>query len=415
MPCLVAQSLGSTSPWSALAAGDPSALLVPLYTLAILAYAFALGAVIGSFLNVVAYRTPLGLNLVWPGSRCPTCLTPIRLRDNIPILSWWNLRGRCRHCGAMISARYMLVEALTGTVFLLLAHFEAGTAAANMPYGPRSNFRGITQVVLELQWPVLLPFAWHLLLACLVIPLALMSLDRARLPWSMLIAVLLCALVPPLFESRMRPVAAGIYPPGAPPPHVVAGFVDGASGVLMAGLLAGLCALLLAGCRAGVRGCDVAILVALGGTLGWQAAVMIVVAAAVAMALAALFSAAARAERLIPPGVWLAFGGLGLVLNWRWLHHQFWPRTLALGWAGIAVMAGVVVVSLLIVRRCEWILPQMRPTEDPVLPGPTETPVVAAPLDDHAADVPQPPAAATMIDSPADPSAPKPSGLTAES
>jgi leader peptidase (prepilin peptidase)/N-methyltransferase len=75
------------------------------------------GAVIGSFLNVVAHRVPLGESLVSPGSRCPECESPVRPYDNVPVVSWLLLRGRCRDCGAPISPRYPLVELATALVF----------------------------------------------------------------------------------------------------------------------------------------------------------------------------------------------------------------------------------------------------------------------------------------------------------
>ncbi|NPA49576.1 MAG: prepilin peptidase [Thermodesulfobacteria bacterium] len=71
------------------------------------------GAVVGSFLNVCAYRLPREESIVFPGSRCPKCQAPIRWYDNIPILSYLLLRGRCRHCKAPISWRYPLVELFT--------------------------------------------------------------------------------------------------------------------------------------------------------------------------------------------------------------------------------------------------------------------------------------------------------------
>jgi leader peptidase (prepilin peptidase) / N-methyltransferase len=73
--------------------------------------------VVGSFLNVVIHRLPRGESLVHPRSRCPSCETQIAGYDNIPILSWLLLRGRCRHCGARISARYPAVELITALVF----------------------------------------------------------------------------------------------------------------------------------------------------------------------------------------------------------------------------------------------------------------------------------------------------------
>jgi leader peptidase (prepilin peptidase)/N-methyltransferase len=73
-----------------------------------------IGAIVGSFLNVVAYRLPRHESLLHPGSRCPRCETPIKPYDNVPVLGWILLRGRCRACGAAISWRYPLVEAVTG-------------------------------------------------------------------------------------------------------------------------------------------------------------------------------------------------------------------------------------------------------------------------------------------------------------
>ena len=81
--------------------------------------AAVVGAIVGSFLNVVAYRLPRGESLSHPPSRCPQCGTPIKPYDNVPVLSWLVLRGRCRACGAPISARYPLVEAVTGLLCAL--------------------------------------------------------------------------------------------------------------------------------------------------------------------------------------------------------------------------------------------------------------------------------------------------------
>jgi len=77
-----------------------------------------LGLLVGSFLNVVIWRLPRGESLWKPGSHCPSCGKPIRPWDNIPVLSWLLLRGRCRNCGVAISPRYPLVEAITAAVFV---------------------------------------------------------------------------------------------------------------------------------------------------------------------------------------------------------------------------------------------------------------------------------------------------------
>ena len=87
---------------------------------AVVLVAAAAGLLIGSFLNVVTYRLPRGESLVSPGSRCPSCGTPVRPYDNVPVLSWLALRGRCRHCGSPISVRYPAVEAATAALYALV-------------------------------------------------------------------------------------------------------------------------------------------------------------------------------------------------------------------------------------------------------------------------------------------------------
>ena len=94
-----------------------------MYPLTTAAGAFAaggMGLVLGSFLNVVAYRLPRGESLSRPRSRCPGCETPIRPYDNVPVLSWLLLRGRCRDCGTRIAWRYPFVEALTAALLALV-------------------------------------------------------------------------------------------------------------------------------------------------------------------------------------------------------------------------------------------------------------------------------------------------------
>src|SRR5258707_14737771 len=76
------------------------------------------GALIGSFLNVVIHRVPREESIVFPNSRCPSCGAPIKPYDNIPVISYLNLRGRCRSCHSHISARYPAVEAMTALLFL---------------------------------------------------------------------------------------------------------------------------------------------------------------------------------------------------------------------------------------------------------------------------------------------------------
>jgi leader peptidase (prepilin peptidase)/N-methyltransferase len=97
--------------------------------LPILAFTLAAGLCIGSFLNVVAWRLPRGESLVAPGSHCPGCTAPVRPRDNVPVVSWLLLKGRCRDCGTGIAARYPLVESATAVLWIAVVAAKWGDPA----------------------------------------------------------------------------------------------------------------------------------------------------------------------------------------------------------------------------------------------------------------------------------------------
>ncbi|HEY7427908.1 MAG TPA: prepilin peptidase, partial [Gemmataceae bacterium] len=101
-------------------------MLVAVWIVFLLVMLFLLGSSVGSFLNVCIVRLPQRRSLVRPASCCGHCHKPIRMRDNIPLLSYWLLRGRCRACGAPFSRRYFWIELLTGLVFVLIFHLEIG-------------------------------------------------------------------------------------------------------------------------------------------------------------------------------------------------------------------------------------------------------------------------------------------------
>lgn len=150
------------------------------------------GLVAGSFLNVVIYRVPNRQSLVWPSSRCPSCGERIKGFDNLPVLSYLMLRGRCRSCKARISLRYPLVEALTGMLFAL-ATYEFGLS---------------------------LSLVWALVLISVLVVLAGTDLEHRLLPNAIVVpaAVLgfsLSALVDPdgwwVYLISALAVAAGLF------------------------------------------------------------------------------------------------------------------------------------------------------------------------------------------------------------
>jgi leader peptidase (prepilin peptidase) / N-methyltransferase len=153
--------------------------------------AAAFGLLIGSFLNVVAYRLPRGESLARPGSRCPSCATPVSPRDNIPVLSWLLLRGRCRGCSEPIARRYPIVESLTAALFAAVAVVHADD---------------IAMLVLGL------------VLVAFLVPIAIIDLDhriipnRLTAPAAVLAVVLGTALDP---GGEVERVIAGVVAGGA--------------------------------------------------------------------------------------------------------------------------------------------------------------------------------------------------------
>ena len=145
------------------------------------------GGAIGSFLNVVVYRMPAGISLSYPPSRCPKCETPIRIYDNIPVVGWLVLSGRCRSCKRPIAARYPIVEATVGVLFGLLAFTTVLRTHANAD--------------------VLFNF-WRFLYyanatACLV-ALGLIDFDGNRFPRRLIVYAVLTILFTPVIRDEVR-------------------------------------------------------------------------------------------------------------------------------------------------------------------------------------------------------------------
>jgi leader peptidase (prepilin peptidase) / N-methyltransferase len=162
----------------------------PLLVLLALGF-FMIGTVVGSFLNVCIYRIPWQKSVIWPSSRCPRCLAAIAGRDNIPVVSWIALRGECRQCGAPISVRYPLVEALVGCLFL-------GAYLTDVIAPPRAPW----------EFPVarLLAASYHCLFLALLVAATFIDYDYWEIPkqitdTGMVLGVILGAIWPQVRPS----------------------------------------------------------------------------------------------------------------------------------------------------------------------------------------------------------------------
>lgn len=179
--------------------------------LLVVLYGVVIGGAFGSFLNVVAYRLPLGMNLSRPGSRCPKCKRPIRPWHNLPVLGWLLLRGKCRDCGAPISPRYPIVELLVAVASGIVVWKSLTPAFENDTPAYSINTIAV---------------ALRLLLVYLLFTSALLEYDGSPLPWRLNLVVALVVsfgamLIPelrppqPLSDQPIPPLAVLAFPMSA--------------------------------------------------------------------------------------------------------------------------------------------------------------------------------------------------------
>jgi prepilin signal peptidase PulO-like enzyme (type II secretory pathway) len=270
-----------------------------------------LGGAVGSFINVVVYRLPAGLGISWPPSHCPQCKHPIRAYDNVPVLAWLWLRGRCRDCGRPISARYPLVEALTAGLFVLLVVVEVFYEGHNLP------LRTPPAAGQPAEYPVLQAMAicaFHLALLCTLLASALITLDGHRPPWRLFAPLLAVGCVAPMIWPWLHPQPSGPDIVGSP----WAGVIDSLIG-LGAGYCLGRAARWLgrrfAGIgRAGYQVWGEAML--LGVVLGWRAAVVLLLSGMFLEELTRLAALRWRWLARATAAVWLVPLTLLWILNW---------------------------------------------------------------------------------------------------
>jgi leader peptidase (prepilin peptidase)/N-methyltransferase len=150
---------------------------VPGAELAVLALAFAWGATLGSFVNVVVHRVPRRTSVVVGASRCPTCGTPIAPRDNVPVLGWILLGGRCRACGTAISPRYPLVEAACGGIATAVAAVEVVGGGGSLPWLGHATWQGIDRLLMHGDFRLAVSWALHTGVLVLLVAWSLLAAE----------------------------------------------------------------------------------------------------------------------------------------------------------------------------------------------------------------------------------------------
>lgn len=171
-------------------------------------WVFALGSCIGSFLNVVIYRLPRGMNLNHPKSHCPQCSHLILARDNLPIIGWLILRGRCRNCQAPISSRYPIIETTVGVIFLGLLFGELLRGNANLPHRVAALTFGnpIATILWELHWDSIIIYLVHCILFTSMLAIAMIAKDGLLTPRSLIRNTLIMTALLAVFCAYIYPI-----------------------------------------------------------------------------------------------------------------------------------------------------------------------------------------------------------------
>ncbi len=269
---------------------------------------FAFGAAVGSFLNVCIYRLPESGSLLRPSSHCPKCKHPIRWRDNVPILSYLLLRGRCRDCGTHISLQYPLVEFLTASLFVLLA------------------------AVFLMRGEPLSCIAVYLALTCILIVSSFIDLEHTIIPDEITIPGMILAPVASLaFPLLHHLPSAERYPEIILANlrlnsllHSLIGMAAGAGFIYLMRFFGGLIF------RKEAMGWgDVKFMGLVGGILGWKLVTLANLVAPVYGAVVGIFLMVTKGERQIPYGPFLSLGVLTVMIFGPdmvvWLRLHYFP------------------------------------------------------------------------------------------
>lgn len=277
-------------------------------------FVFAFGAAVGSFLNVVIHRVPNEESIVYPNSACPKCKNPIKPYDNIPVLSWLVLGGKCRNCRESISPRYPAVELLTALVFLLVAR----------------------QIGFSAFLPVCLIFAAS------VIALIFIDAENMILPnvitYPLLVFSLVIRLVFPVFFGASFFTDINVFPLNRLEDYPV--WLVSLLGAILGGLVGGGSLWLVGEIWKRLRGVDamglgdVKMMFAVGALLGWRLTILSIFLGAFSGAVIGVFVIAKQKNKdlqtQIPFGIFLGIGSIIALLFGeqliKWYLDNFIPR-----------------------------------------------------------------------------------------
>ena len=341
-------------------------------------FVFVLGLIVGSFLNVAIARLPLEKSLIWPGSRCGVCHRPVRWFDNLPLVSYLWLRGRCRTCGARFSVQYFLVELLTGLGFLGLFYLEVVENIHEWDDPtPWTRTWGMYH------WVFWAGFGYHAVLFSLLMAASVTDLNGREIPLPLTLTGTALGLIGATFVPWPWPwtpaaatpvpgpgilpgwewmdIAGGLkegvqpwpfwgpLPPGfAPGGNWQTGLATGVVGALVGTFfLRAIGGLFSAGFRKESLGLgDADLMMMVGSFLGWQIVVVAVFVSVIPAAVIGVIQLVVKRDNSLPFGPSLAAGSLITYLCWQWRPAQV--QWMLFSWQALLFVGGFALIFLFV-------------------------------------------------------------------
>jgi leader peptidase (prepilin peptidase)/N-methyltransferase len=354
-------------------------------------FVFLIGAAVGSFINVCVARLPFEKSILWPGSRCGKCFQPIRARDNLPLIGYWLLRGKCRSCGQPFSISYFFVELFTACAFAGLFYLEIGCNVLDLPLlrQPQVQFYLDWGVI---PWQAWIVFFWHATLVGFLITTSLCDLQYLEVPLSVTVCGTIIGLVGATFLAWPFPRAEGPapLPPGQLPPPIESGLYPWpvwpwrpdhfpawmppgswqlglATG--LAGALAGMATLravrFLFGLGRGKEGLgigDADVMMMAGSFIGWQPTLVAFFVGVFAALFFGIVQLIRRGDQALPFGPALAVGAVITLLTWPTIGRN---PNLYLLFSEAWLLGGIAVVGAAFLLLASFILRIIRGPEPP--------------------------------------------------
>ena len=323
---------------------------------------FAVGTVFGSFLNVVIYRMPRGLSVGGSSSHCPGCERSIPWYDNVPILGYLRLKGRCQCRDNAISPRYPLVETVVGLIVIALLIVELLSGGANLPVRRPMGPSGVVWVIWSLQWDLIGTYFYHLALLYVLLGLSLIDFDGFAPPWKWVCFGLAVGLIAPLAAPflQMVPIRGGSTNDLAGGVGVIDASARAVIGLAAGGVLGFVAAWPWRHERSMPNAsAHLVWALALAGLfLGWQSAFSIALAASMLLLILRRASLDEPDWAKIPPSIVVWVLVFVQILCWRGLASStVWP--------GPSAISPALVASLVTLLGTTWLASRIRLPESP--------------------------------------------------